>query len=128
MLSQTALYAVRAMAYLAKHGRKTPVLSQTIAEEMQIPKNFLSKILNRLVQEHLVVSTRGAGGGFLLTRDPRTIRLREVAGMFMNIDAYRQCFLGRRECDGSCRLHKKWLRVQRGFEKILEETTIADVL
>ena len=51
MLSQTATYALQAMAFLATHKDEGPILSQTISEEMKIPKNFLSKILNRLVQE-----------------------------------------------------------------------------
>jgi len=128
VLNQTATYALRAMAYVARHGRERPVLSQTIAEEMDIPKNFLSKILNRLVQEGLITSTRGSKGGFQPARDPKTITLREAVSPFMNLDAYRNCFLGLSTCDGSCGLHKKWQPIQQRMLKLLDETTVDKVL
>jgi Rrf2 family protein len=128
MLPQTATYAVRAMGYLATHGGDRPVLSQTIAEAMEIPKNFLSKILHRLVKEGIVKSVRGTHGGFVLARDARAITLREVAAPFMNLAAYRNCFLGLHECDGSCGTHRKWLPVVHGLERLLDDTTIDKVL
>ncbi|HPM75720.1 MAG TPA: Rrf2 family transcriptional regulator [bacterium] len=123
MLTQTANYAVRAMGFIAREGKKSPVLSKTIAHEMDIPQNFLSKILHRLVQVGLIASARGTHGGFTLTRSAKEITLAEVVTPFVNLDDYRHCFLGRK-CDGGCRLHKKWLPVQRGFLALLEETTI----
>ncbi len=128
MLSQTAMYALRAMAYLGRNGREKPVLSQTIAQEMRVPKNFLSKILNRLVQEGLVDSVRGTGGGFVLSRDPHTIRLLDVVRLFMNLDSYRQCLLGQPDCNGGCRMHKKWAKAQQGLDQLLEKSVIADML
>jgi len=43
MLSQTGIYALRAMGYLATQRQEEPILTQTIAEKTGIPKNFLSK-------------------------------------------------------------------------------------
>ena len=59
MLSKTATYALQAMAFLADHRDEGPVLSQTISQEMKIPKNFLSKILNRLVQKGSLNQSEG---------------------------------------------------------------------
>lgn len=127
MLSQSATYALLAMAYLAAHRGGGPVLSQTIAEERKIPKNFLSKILNRLVQEGFVHSIRGTGGGFVLARDPSRIRMREVVSLFMRLDDYKRCFLGLETCDGTCALHDRWKAVAEEIEAILEETTLDQI-
>ncbi|MBT4365515.1 MAG: Rrf2 family transcriptional regulator [Desulfobacterales bacterium] len=62
MLNQTSIYALRAMGFLAAKNDSSPVISSTIAAEMNIPKNFLSKILNRLTQSGLIVATRGKTG------------------------------------------------------------------
>jgi len=130
MLTQTATYAIRAMAYIASRKSEIPVLSQIIAGEMHIPRNFLSKILHRLVQEGLILSVRGTKGGFVLTRKAKEIKLREVVAPFMNLAGYKQCFLGLHKCRNkdSCKVHKRWIPVVKGFEKLLGETTIDQVL
>lgn len=128
MLSQTATYALQAMAYLAAHRDEGPILSQTISEEMKIPKNFLSKILNRLVQQGLVQSVRGTGGGFVLASNPSRIRMRDVVSCFMKLDDYKKCFLGLKKCDGSCALHPRWKSIAEQIETMLNETAIDEML
>ena len=127
MLNQTATYAVRAMAYLAHEGTERSVLAREIAEAMEIPRNFLSKIMNRLVREGLVNSVRGTGGGFRIARDPKTVTLRDVIDPFMDLASYRTCFLGRAECDGSCGVHDRWVGIAEQFEKLIDEVSIDKV-
>ena len=128
MLSQTATYALQAMAFLAAHRDKGPVLSQTISREMSIPKNFLSKILNRLVQEGLIQSIRGTGGGFVLAKDPSKIKMRDVAALFMKLNDYKTCFLALKKCDGSCALHPRWKGIAEQIEAMLDDTTVDKML
>ena len=128
MLSQTATYALQAMAFLAAHKDEGPILSQTISEEMKIPKNFLSKILNRLVQEGLIQSIRGTGGGFVLAKNPSKITMRDVVSLFMRLDDYKKCFLALKKCDGSCALHPRWKGISEQIEAMLDETTIDKML
>jgi len=115
------------MGYLASQDNGKPILSDTIANEMDIPKNFLSKILNRLVQFGLIHSIRGRSGGFVLAIPPSKVIVRDVVDLFMKIDNYKQCFLGLNKCDGSCGLHKRWSIISEQFEKMLNETTIDQI-
>jgi Rrf2 family protein len=55
-----------------------PVQIRRIAEEHGIPSRFLVQILLQLKGASLVVSTRGAAGGYRLARPPREITLAEV--------------------------------------------------
>lgn len=130
MLSQTGIYAIRAMAYLAAESKNKdqPMLGRVIAEEMKIPANFLSKILNRLVQAGLIRSIRGRNGGFILARPPSTIRVREVVDLFMQLDDFKHCFLGLRKCDGRCGLHHRWSNITEQYGLMLDETTIDRIL
>jgi len=128
MLNQTAIYAIRAMGFLAKQDTEEPVLSSTIASEMNIPRNFLSKILNRLAQAGLILATRGRGGGVMLSRPKSDIFLFDVVNLFMKVDDYKQCLLGLSNCNGSCGLHRRWKIISEQFEKMLNETTIAQAL
>lgn len=128
MLNQTSIYALRAMGFLAQQQGRVPVLSSKIAGEMDIPKNFLSKILNRLVQADLILSIRGRNGGFTLSKPASQIKLFDVVNLFMIINNFKKCFLGLHTCDGSCGLHIRWKIISEQFEKVLNETTVDQIL
>ena len=127
MLSQTGIYAIRAMGYIESKQDGKPLLTRTIAEEMQIPANFLSKILNRLVQAGLIQSIRGRNGGFVMVKPPSEIFIRDVVDLFMQLDDYKDCLLGLKKCDGSCGLHHRWRNITEQFELMLDRTTIDNV-
>ncbi|NQT71042.1 MAG: Rrf2 family transcriptional regulator [Desulfobacteraceae bacterium] len=128
MLPQTGIYAIRAMSYIAsQQDDAKPLLSRTIAAEMQIPANFLSKILNRLVQAGLIRSIRGRNGGFVMAKPPSEIYIRDIVDLFMQLDSYKRCFLGLNNCDGSCGFHSKWKIISEQFQKMLDETIIDKV-
>ena len=127
MLNQTAIYAVRAMGFLAKQEPDKPILSSTIASDMNIPRNFLSKIINRLVQAGLVTAVRGRGGGVKLAQAGSDIYLSQVVELFMKVDATRHCLMGLKTCDGGCGLHLRWRIITEQFEKLLHDTTVDQV-
>jgi len=127
MLNQTAVYALRAMGYIAQQENAEPLLSSLIAKEMEIPHNFLSKILNRLTQAGLIVAIRGRNGGVKLARPAKEIKLHDIVNLFMTVDDYKRCMLGLNDCDGSCGLHLRWRIISEQFEKILNETTIDQI-
>jgi Rrf2 family iron-sulfur cluster assembly transcriptional regulator len=128
MLNQTSIYALRAMGFLARHKDNSPVLSSLIADEMKIPKNFLSKILNRLVQGGLVHALRGRNGGVSLARPAAQIKLYDIVNLFMKMDDFKRCFLGLNECDGNCGLHIRWQIIAEQYEKLMNETTVEQLI
>ena len=115
------------MGFLAQHEDEAPVLSSTIAAEMKIPRNFLSKILHRLAQAGLITTVRGRGGGVKLSRPAPEIMLYEVVELFTQLDDFKQCFLGLSECEGNCGLHLRWRIISEQFEKLLNDTTVAQI-
>ena len=77
--SAKAEYACIAMLELASnYAEPHPVRIKDIAEAHSIPQRFLVQILLQLKGASLVVSTRGASGGYRLARPPRDISLAEV--------------------------------------------------
>jgi Rrf2 family protein len=78
-LSAKTEYACLAMLQLAhEYDSGEPVQIRRIALEHGIPARFLVQILLQLKGASLVASTRGAAGGYRLTRPPRDISLAEV--------------------------------------------------
>jgi Rrf2 family protein len=72
-------YACLAMLQMAEEFETAePLQIRRIAEEQGIPSRFLVQILLQLKGAGLVASTRGAAGGYRLTRSPQEISLADV--------------------------------------------------
>lgn len=78
-LSARIEYACLAMLQLAVgHALDRPASMRWLAEQQPIPDGFLVQILQDLRRAGLVTSTRGATGGYRLSRAPNEISLDEV--------------------------------------------------
>ncbi len=77
-LSTKGRYATRIMVCLAMQHTGEPCRKQEIADAEEISADYVEQILIRLKAAGLVVSHRGARGGFSLARDPATITVEEV--------------------------------------------------
>lgn len=77
-LSRQVQYALCGIFDLAYNGASGPVRVQTIGERQRIPHRFLEQIFQRLRKAELVTGKRGPGGGYVLTRAPEQISLRDV--------------------------------------------------
>ena len=107
MLSQTAEYALRAMASLAYQPDglvPTPVL----AEQTKVPANYLAKVLLLLSGEALIVGRRGVGGGYRLAKPSNEITLLMVVNAVDPIQRIETCPLGLPNHGGNlCPLHRR---------------------
>src|SRR5262245_1664926 len=83
MLSSKTQYACIAMLQLAQDfAGGEPVQVRRIAERHGIPATFLVQILHELKRAGLAVSTRGAAGGYRLSRSPAELTLADVVDVF----------------------------------------------
>lgn len=124
LLSQTAIYALRAIGFIARNGQGRPVLSSQLSEQLEIPQNYLSKIMHRLVQAGYLISKRGTNGGFILAKQADKIAIKDIVSLFMNIRQFDQCFLGEIKCNGTCRLHDQWKPIIGEFKKLISNNSI----
>lgn len=130
MLSQTAEYALRAVLYLAEHPAGRPVRVAEMANALQIPRNYLSKILHQLARSGVLVSLRGKAGGFQLGARPDRLALSAVVTPFDRIEERRRCLLGRAQCSDrtACAAHDRWKNVGDTVAAFFHDTTIADLV
>ena len=77
-LSTRVRYGVRALVELADVQQDSPVLLDSIAKKQGISRKYLDAIFARLKAAGIVSSSRGAGGGFLITRAPSAITVGDV--------------------------------------------------
>jgi len=126
MFSASCHYGLQAMYYIALHSseEKHVGLSE-IAREQGIPKHFLSKILQLLVKNKLLVSMKGPTGGFKLNRPPNEITLIEVVDVIDGLDIFQQCGIGFRECDDEdpCAIHHDYKKIRERVYQLFNEQT-----
>jgi Rrf2 family iron-sulfur cluster assembly transcriptional regulator len=130
MLSGSAQYALRAVAYLAGHDAAKPVRAVELAEAVDVPANYMGKILHRLVRAGILKSVRGMHGGFELAIPADQLSLRVIVSQFDHRGEGRKCLLGRDECsdDDPCPTHERWGQVSQKIDEFFGTTTVADLI
>ena len=68
-------YALRLLMYLAIHSQEKPATVKDASERYGISTNHLAKVAQRLVQEKLIISQRGRGGGLKLALPAEEINI-----------------------------------------------------
>ncbi len=71
-------YGVRMMVELARHHGAGPISLAEMADHENLPRPYLEQLVVSLREQGLVHSTRGAHGGYQLSREPAEIRMGEV--------------------------------------------------
>jgi Rrf2 family protein len=130
ILSQTAEHALRAVLYLAQQDGEQLARVHEIAAELEIPRNYLSKILHTLARSGILASTRGKTGGFRLAVEPGRLPLIDIVREFDDVTDRRQCLLGRPVCSDrtACAAHQRWKDTSERVAAFFRDTTIAELL
>jgi Rrf2 family protein len=131
-VSQKGLYALQALMMLARHHNQGTVRIRDIAYEENLPEKFLELILLEMKNARIVESVRGAKGGYQLRRPPTEIRLSEIIRLIDGplapfSDAEQLRVLIDRDADHRA-LYQVFLDVRDAAAKILENTTLADLI
>jgi Rrf2 family iron-sulfur cluster assembly transcriptional regulator len=128
-LSQTAEYALRAMAWLATDAGSSPVRAADLSTAAGIPTHYLSKILRRLVLAELLVSQKGQGGGFSLARPAGEISFLEILAAVDTYPTEGRCAFGWGACDevNPCPLHETWSRLNTHFQDWASQSNLGDL-
>lgn len=107
MLSNASKYAIRSILYLALQGEKTKIGAKKIAEELEVPQPFLSKLLQQLTKNNLVSSSKGPTGGFYLNEKDRSNTIWDVIICVDGTTKFDNCFMGLSSCgdENPCPVH-----------------------
>jgi len=127
-LSAKAEYACVAMVELAaQYTKGQPVSIKAIAETYGISNAFLMQILLQLKGAGLVASSRGASGGYQLSRPPEAITLAEVIDVIDGPPGV-SALADLPESGVVSTLTRVQQQVLAAERKILDEHTLANVL
>ena len=126
-------YGVRLMAQLARRYGTGPASLTEIAEQEDLPRAYLEQLVISLRDADLVQSTRGAHGGYELTRPPEQVVMGEVlralegpiAPMICASDDPNHMTCSR---SGHCTVNFMWVRVRDAISGALDSMTLADLV
>src|SRR6201993_1543674 len=131
-ISQKGLYALEALMMLARRYNQGAIKIRDIAYEEDLPEKFLELILLEMKNARMVESVRGAKGGYALRRPPSEIHLSEIIrlidGPLAPFGDAEQLRLLIDKDPAHRALYKVFLDVRDAAAKILENTTLEDIL
>ncbi len=121
-------YAMRLLIYLAIHPGDKPATVKDAAERYGISTNHLAKVAQKLVQEKIVLSQRGRGGGLRLALQPADINIGKLIRKTENLELL-ECFGDQCACpiDNVCILYSALRKAQKAFLEVLDGYTLEDV-
>lgn len=129
-LTTKARYVIRAMIDLSIFSDDGPVLVRDIAQRQGMSARYLEQLLLAPKAAGMIRSTRGAHGGFTLTKAPSEITLREIVQIMEGSISPTECADDPGICpsSSSCVTHEIWVRIKKATDEILESTTLQDLV
>lgn len=129
MFTYTTKYAIKAVLYLALYSSdKKKIMAKEISSEIDVPKAYMSKLLQDLVRQNIISSTRGPKGGFHLSEENLKLPLSRIIETFEDEKQFTACVLGLKACDEAkpCPLHNKISPYRWSLLTALEFNSIED--
>lgn len=129
-ISTKGRYALRLMLDLAVNDNGTYIPLKAVAERQDISDKYLEQIIHQLSKANLVLSARGAQGGYRLAKKPNEYTVGDILRAVEGSLAPVACL----ECDNSCNradqcialgLYKK---MQNAIDNVVDNTTLADMI
>jgi len=131
MLSNTCKYALRALIYLGKFSEDDKRIGiKKISEDLGLSSPFLGKILQNLVKQKLLVSTKGPNGGFSLSRPASDISLWDIVIKVDGEEFFTNCLISLEPCkthDPSkplCPVHAQYDKLRKEICNFYKETSL----
>lgn len=129
-LSKLSDYAIVVLSRLAAE-RGEVITTSMLSIETGIPEPTVSKVLKLLSKQKIVLSVRGANGGYKMERAPTDITVTELITALEGPIALTTCLEpAHNDCmiDALCPLKGGWSKVNMAVKSALDKVALADLL
>lgn len=131
-ISTKGRYGTRVMALLAKNYNKKPLYLnlKTIAQKEKISQKYLEQLLPLLKNAGLVLSTRGANGGYSLANPPQKINLLSIIEALEGPVTVTKCVNDKKNCkkNNTCGTNKLWCDLKENINNTFKKTTLKSLI
>jgi len=129
IFSKKCELSLQAVLFLSSLDKKVSKSAKEISDELKVPKEFVSKVLQSLVLSGIVASRKGKNGGFFLGKPANEIKLIEIVLAIDGLEIFHNCVLGFPGCspDKPCPVHEKWGKLRDETYKMLSESNLEEL-
>jgi FeS assembly SUF system regulator len=127
-ISKLTDYGTMVLAQLSSGARGLASAGQ-VAQATHLAAPTVSKLLKSLAKAGLVVSERGALGGYSLARAPEQISAAEIIDALEGPVAITECSAAGGACDleAHCRVGRAWQNINLNIRAALQDISLADL-
>jgi Rrf2 family iron-sulfur cluster assembly transcriptional regulator len=129
IFSKKCELALQAVLFLSVNNDGAYFTASGISKKLEMPKEFMAKILQSLASHSIVVSKKGKSGGFFIKKPLNEIRLIDIVAAIDGLEIFHKCVLGFEGCsvEKPCPLHNKWGKLRDMAYNMLSEETLLEL-
>ena len=120
-------FSLRLLIFLSLQEKDSLVTIDVVAQHFKIPKNHLTKVVQRLAQYAYVKTVRGKNGGICLARSAETMNIGEIIQAMENNTKIINCQKPVCPLIGHCELTGILYEAQNAFFTTLNKYSLADI-
>ena len=106
----------------------SPIRRTEIAEQTQVPNDYLTKVLQELDRAGIVIPQRGPGGGYTLNVSPDSLSVYDVVTAISPLPRIATCPLGIADHTKLCPLHKRLDDATALVEDAFRNTMVSELI
>lgn len=128
-ISKLSDYGTLVLVHLAGCSPERQCPASDVAQETRLALPTVQKVLKTLARGGLVVSSRGADGGYRLARPAEDITAAEILDVLEGPVAITECSHtdGHCELEPNCQVGSAWQKISRAIHSALSEVTLRDL-
>ena len=127
MLSASCRYGLQAMLHIACHSSYNKNVDlKSIVSAQKIPGHYLSKILQLLVRQKLLISMKGPTGGYQLAREADSITLLDIIEAIDGLDTFNKCGIFNGFCSEKhqCTIHEQYRKSMEDIRRLYKDAKV----
>lgn len=132
-LSKKVEYGLIAIRHMAGGAKGHIFTAKEIADTYHISYELLAKVMQKLVKKGYIASYQGMNGGYMLARDPETLKVSAIINAIEETSSVTiiQC---ETESPGNCIIHSTCtiknplMKLQININKVLDDLTIVEMI
>ncbi len=128
-ISKLTDYGTLVLVHLAAREEQHPCPASELAADTGLTLTTVQKVLKKLARGKLVVSARGAEGGYRLARSPENIDAAEVLDALEGPLAITECSHNNSHCElePNCQVGGAWQRISHAIRSAMSEIKLSDL-
>jgi len=129
-ISTRARYGLRLMIEIAVNFKKGPIFLKEIAKNIDVSEKYLSQIIIPLKGKGLVSTYSGAHSGYILSRPPSRIKLKEIVEILEGDLSLIDCVNNPSVCGKvpTCVTRDIWTKLGDKISEVLNSFTLDDLV